>query len=260
MISLKNKTALVTGGTSGIGLGIATTFAKNHANLLIFGIEPIGQVTKILEDLSSFGEGAVTYHQLDMSDLDVMSRVDSIFQEYHVDILVNNAGMQFVSPVEQFPLDKYHKVMNLNLHAPFILIQKALPSMRKKGWGRIINIASTHGLVASANKSAYCASKHGLLGLTKVVALETALENITCNAICPGWVLTPLVEAQIHARAAANGTTFDEEKYKLLSEKQPTPEFTKPEDIGEMCLFLCSDAARQMRGGQVVIDGGWTIQ
>lgn len=259
MTSLKNKKVLITGGTSGIGLGIANVFAKQDADLFLIGISPMENITKTLDDLSSLGSGSVTYEQINMCDLKSLEDHD-ILKNNTFDILINNAGMQYVSPIVDFPMEKYHQVMNLNLHAPFVLMQNILPMMRKNGWGRIINIASAHGLVASANKSAYCATKHGILGMTKVIALETASENITCNAICPGWVLTPLVEDQIHARAEANKTTYDEEKYLLLSEKQPSPEFTTTDSIGAMCLLLCSEAGSQMRGSCITMDAGWTAQ
>ena len=177
-----------------------------------------------------------------------------------VDILVNNAGIQHVSSVEDFPLEQWQKVIDINLSSPFALIKRALPVMYKEGWGRIINIASTHGLVASTGKSAYVAAKHGLLGLTKVVALEAAPTPITCNTICPGWVLTPLVVKQIEDRAKASGQSFDVEKKSLLLEKQPSGEFATPEQIAGLVAFLCSEDAVQMRGSCITVDGGWTIQ
>jgi 3-hydroxybutyrate dehydrogenase len=177
-----------------------------------------------------------------------------------VDILVNNAGIQHVAPVEQFPVDKWDAVIAINLSAAFHAIRAALPHMRAKNWGRIVNTASTHGLVASANKAAYVAAKHGILGLTKVVALETATTPITCNAICPGWVLTPLVQKQIDDLAAREKLPPAEAKRRLLAEKQPSGEFVTTEQIGGLARFLCSDAAAQIRGAALSIDGGWTAQ
>ncbi len=177
-----------------------------------------------------------------------------------VDILVNNAGIQHVSPVEDFPADKWDAIIAINLSSCFHTIRAALPGMKSRGWGRIINIASSHGLVASVNKAAYVAAKHGLIGLTKTVALETATTGITCNAICPGWVLTPLVQKQIDALATRDRMTIEEAKTKLLAEKQPSHDFATPEQIGGIAVFLCSDAAAQMRGGALTVDGGWTAQ
>jgi 3-hydroxybutyrate dehydrogenase len=177
-----------------------------------------------------------------------------------VDILVNNAGIQHVSPVETFPEERWDQVLAVNLSACFHAIRAALPRMRAKNWGRIINIASVHGLVASANKSAYVAAKHGLVGLTKVVALETARTGVTCNAICPGWVLTPLVRKQIEDRAAREGIPADQARDLLLGEKQPSMDFATPEQIGALAVFLCSDAAAQIRGASLTVDGGWTAQ
>ena len=177
-----------------------------------------------------------------------------------VDILVNNAGIQHTAPVEEFPDEKWEQILAINLSSAFYAIKAALPHMRRRGWGRIINIASAHGLVASATKSAYVAAKHGLVGLTKVVALETARSPITCNAICPGWVLTPLVQKQIDDAAARDGIANDEAKRKLLAEKQPSLEFATPDQIGATAVFLCSPAADQIRGISLSVDGAWTAQ
>jgi 3-hydroxybutyrate dehydrogenase len=177
-----------------------------------------------------------------------------------VDILVNNAGIQHTAPVEEFPMEKWEQILAINLSSAFYSIKAGLPSMRRRRWGRIINIASAHGLVASATKSAYVAAKHGLLGLTKVVALETARSPITCNAICPGWVLTPLVQKQIDDAATRDGISGDESKARLLAEKQPSLEFATPEQIGAVAVFLCSSAANQIRGTSISVDGGWTAQ
>jgi 3-hydroxybutyrate dehydrogenase len=177
-----------------------------------------------------------------------------------LDILINNAGIQYTAPIEQFPPDRWDAIIAINLSANFHTIRAALPDMRQRNWGRIINIASTHGLVASSEKSAYVAAKHGVVGLTKVVALETAPAGITCNAICPGWVLTPLVEKQINDRASREGISVDRAKAELLAEKQPSHEFATPEQIGALAVFLCSDAAAQITGATLPVDGGWTAQ
>jgi 3-hydroxybutyrate dehydrogenase len=177
-----------------------------------------------------------------------------------VDILVNNAGIQHTAPVENFPVDRWDAVIAINLSANFHAIQAVIPQMRQRNWGRIINIASTHGLVASVEKAAYVAAKHGVVGLTKVVALETATTGITCNAICPGWVLTPLVDKQIRERAAREKISVDQAKANLLSEKQPSHEFATPEQLGAVAVFLCSEAAAQIRGAALPVDGGWTAQ
>jgi 3-hydroxybutyrate dehydrogenase len=177
-----------------------------------------------------------------------------------VDILVNNAGIQHTAPVEDFPVDRWDAVIAINLSANFHAIRTVIPQMRQRNWGRIINIASAHGLVASVEKAAYVAAKHGVVGLTKVVALETATTGITCNAICPGWVLTPLVERQINERASREGISIDQAKADLLSEKQPSHEFATPGQLGALTVFLCSEAAAQIRGVALPVDGGWTAQ
>ena len=207
-------------------------------------------------------QGSAGYSAADMSKpVEVAAMVAQTVRELGgVDILVNNAGIQHVAPVEEFPLDKWDAVIAINLSAAFHAIRFALPHMKAKGWGRVVNIASTHGLVASAQKAAYVASKHGILGLTKVVALETATTGITCNAICPGWVLTPLVQKQIDAIAARDKLDSDAARMKLLGEKQPSLEFATPEEIGAAALFLCSQAAAQIRGIALPVDGGWTAQ
>ena len=192
---------------------------------------------------------------------EIARMIDSTVQQLgRLDILVNNAGIQHTARVEEFPADRWDAIIAINLSSNFHAIRAALPVMRRQNWGRIVNIASTHGLVASVEKSAYVAAKHGVLGLTKVVALETATTGITCNAICPGWVLTPLVQKQIDERAAREKITVDQAKLELLSEKQPSQEFATPEQIGALSVFLCSDAAAQIRGAAVTVDGGWTAQ
>ena len=210
---------------------------------------------------SAFGVRA-WYNGADLSQEDGVKALikDTVAKGGKIDILVNNAGIQHTAPVESFPDDKWNLIIALMLSAPFFAIQEALPVMRKNGWGRIINIASVHGLVASPYKAAYVAAKHGLVGLTKVVALETARDPVTCNAICPGWVLTPLVQKQIDAIAAKDGLSNDAAKEKLLEEKQPSLDFVTPQDIGDLAVYLCSEGARQMRGSALSIDGGWAAR
>ncbi len=255
---LKGKTALVTGSTSGIGLGIARAFAAQGANLMINGF---GDHEGPLAQLRRSG-GKVIYHGADMSrPAEIAEMVRSCEAEFGgVDILVNNAGIQHVAPVEDFPVERWDAIIAINLSSAFHTMRAALPGMKARGWGRIVNVASTHGLVASAQKSAYVAAKHGIVGLTKAAALENATSGVTVNAICPGWVLTPLVQKQVDARAAAAGVGDDEAKRQLLAEKQPSLQFTTPEQLAELCVFLCSDAARNVMGQSWAMDGGWTAQ
>jgi len=259
---VKGKTALVTGSTSGIGLGIAVALARQGANIVLNGFGDAAEIERLRAGLEKeFGVQAA-YEGADlMKTAELEAMVASVERRFGaVDILVNNAGIQHVSPIENFPAERWDAVIALNLSAAFHAIRCALPAMKQRGWGRIINIASAHGLVASVEKVAYVAAKHGVVGLTKVVALETARTQITCNAICPGWVLTALVQKQIDARAQQQGLSAEAAKVALLSEKQPSVEFVTPEQIGEMALFLCSDAAQQVRGAAWTIDGGWTAQ
>lgn len=252
MTNLKNKTALITGSTSGIGLGIARILRNNGADIIINGFGDEAEIKKIQNELGA------RYINTDLSTEDGVR--DLANQAGTVDILVNNAGIQHTSPIENFPTEKWNLIIDLMLSAPFHLTKALLPAMQKNGWGRIINIASVHGLVASPNKSAYVSAKHGLIGLTKVTALENAEAGITCNAICPGWVLTPLVQKQIDAIAERDGISNDDARVKLLSEKEPTLDFTAPEDIGEMVAFLCSDAGRNITGSAYTMDGGWSAR
>ena len=258
--SLKDKSAIVTGSTSGIGLGIARALAGAGAHVMLNGFGDPVEISKLQQEITAGSGVEVGYNAADVTKPDqVAAMVDAASASFGgVDILVNNAGIQFVAPIDEFPLDKWDAVIATNLSSAFYGIRSALPLMRKKGWGRIINIASVHGLVASPKKSAYVAAKHGMIGVTKAVALETAGQGITCNAICPGWVLTPLVQKQIDAIAAADKTDNAVATVKLLSEKQPSKQFVKPEDIGNMVLFLCSDAAAQVTGAALSIDGGWS--
>lgn len=260
---LSGKTALVTGATSGIGLGIAQALYSAGANVVVSGL-PDPNFEKTLPFLFpvSAESGRVQFLAGDLTQAQSCQTLvhDAISLFGAVDILVNNAGMQFVSDIEAFPPERWQQVMDLNLSAPFYLTQAVLPEMRARKWGRIVNIASVHGHVASKNKAAYVAAKHGLIGLTKVTALETAGAGVTCNAICPGWVRTPLVLQQIDALAKEAGITSEEAEKKLLSEKQPSQAFVTPEQIGSMVCFLCSEAAAQMTGSSQIMDGGWMSQ
>ncbi len=259
---LKGKTALVTGSTSGIGLAIARAFAKEGANLMLNGFGDAGAIEKLRAGLEKeFGIKAL-YSGADMSKpkeiADMIAQTEKSFGA--LDVLVNNAGIQYVANIEDFPIDKWDAVIAINLSSSFHTIRAAVPGMKKRKWGRIINIASAHGLVASGQKAAYVAAKHGIVGLTKVVAIECANAGITCNAICPGWVLTSLVQQQVDARAKASGQTNEQAKVALLSEKQPMHEFTKPENIGALAVFLAGDAAESITGSAYSIDGGWVAQ
>ncbi len=261
--SLKGKVAVVTGSTSGIGLGIADMLAGSGCDVVLNGlVKELAEAEQIASELSRKWRTKVRFHPANMLDpKEIADMVSFAKQELGgADILVNNAGIQHTDPVEAFPKEKWDAIIGINLSSCFHSIQAALPVMRERGWGRIINIASTHGLVASRNKAAYVAAKHGLIGLTKVVALETAEENITCNAICPGWVRTPLVEAQISALAERESISHEEAARKLLAEKQPSLRFTEVEDLGAMAVFLAGDNAANMTGAILTADGGWTAQ
>lgn len=255
---LHGKTALVTGSTSGIGLGLAASLARAGANIVLNGF---GEHDDAIDSIRAIGVKAL-FHPADMrlpSEIeDMMNQAIKHFG--NVDILVNNAGIQHVSPIEDFPIGKWDDVIAINLSSAFHTTRLALPGMRSTNWGRIINIASVHGLVGSANKSAYVAAKHGIVGLTKVTALETAATGVTCNAICPGWVLTPLVQKQVDARAKNLNISDDEAKRQLLSEKEPSMQFTTPDELGELALFFCSPAGKNVRGVAWNMDGGWTAQ
>ncbi|ASJ71031.1 3-hydroxybutyrate dehydrogenase [Granulosicoccus antarcticus] len=254
------KTALVTGSTSGIGLGIAEALAAKGMNLVLNGLESADEIEPLRTRLEALSGGKVIYSSANLMDpaaiRELMQTAADTFGG--VDILVNNAGMQFVSPVEDFPDDKWEAIMSLNLSAAFYTCKAAVPFMKQKQWGRIINIASAHALVASPFKSAYVAAKHGLLGLTKTLALEVAEQGVTVNAICPGYVWTPLVEKQIPDTAKARGMTEEEVIKDVLLAAQPNKQFTTIEQVTALALFLCSDDAQSMTGGAVSIDGGWT--
>ena len=250
-MDLTGKTALVTGSTSGIGLGIAQRLAAAGATLILNGFGDPAAAQASLTGRSGF-------HGADLSRPEEIEELFAYAQRDFggVDILVNNAGIQHVAPVEDFPVERWDAVIALNLSAVFHTTRLALPGMRERDWGRIINISSVHGLVASTGKAAYVAAKHGVVGLTKVTALETARTGITCNALCPGFVLTPLIQQQLDSR----GSDPDQARRDLLSDKQPSQEFVTTDQLGELALFLCSQAAAQVRGAAWTMDGGWTAQ
>ncbi len=259
---LKGKVALVTGSTSGIGLGIAKQMAAQGVHLVLNGFGDVdGARAQVLQAGGDHGI-RVGYHGADMSkasDIESMMRyAEADFGR--VDMVINNAGIQHVSPIESFPVEKWDAILAINLTSAFHTTRLAIPGMKLRNWGRIINVASAHGLVASAGKSAYVAAKHGLVGLTKAVALETATTGITCNAICPGWVLTPLVEQQIQARSAKEGISVEQAQVELLGEKQPSLQFVTPEQLGDLAVFLCSPSASNVRGVAWNMDGGWVAQ
>jgi 3-hydroxybutyrate dehydrogenase len=258
----KGKTALVTGSTSGIGLGIARAFAAQGANILFNGFGDAKEIEALQASVRDQFGVMTAYHNADMSKpLEIEAMMKFAAERFGgVDILVNNAGIQHVANVEDFPVEKWDAIIAINLSSAFHTTRLALPSMKTRNWGRIINIASVHGLVGSAQKSAYVAAKHGIVGFTKVTALETAHSGVTCNAICPGWVLTPLVQKQVDARAAQEGVSNENAKKNLLMEKQPSGEFVTPEQLGELAIFLSSDAASQVRGVAWNMDGGWVAQ
>ena len=259
---LPGQCAIVTGSTSGIGLGIARSLAASGAHLMLNGFGDAAQIELLRAGLAREFGVKVSYSGADMSKPDQIRQMVRAAREElgSVDILVNNAGIQHTAPIESFPPERWDAVLAINLSSVFHAVQAALPAMKATNWGRIVNIASTHGLVASVEKSAYVAAKHGVIGLTKAIALETAKTGVTCNAICPGWVLTPLVQQQIDARAKREGLSNDQAKAALLAEKQPSGEFATPEQIGGVCVFLCSDAAAQIRGAAVPVDGAWLAQ
>ena len=259
---IKGRTALVTGSTSGIGLAIAHTLAREGTNLVLNGFGDKAEIEKIRAGIEKDFRVKALYSPADMTKpAEIADMIRTAEKDFGaLDILVNNAGIQFVANIEDFPIEKWDAVISTNLSSSFHTIRAAIPGMKKRKWGRIINIASAHGLVASAQKVAYVAAKHGVVGLTKVVAMEAANDGVTCNAICPGWVLTPLVQQQIDARAKATGTSAKEQAIELVAEKQPMHEFTKPENIGALTVFLCSDAAETITGSAYSIDGGWVAQ
>ncbi len=255
---LKGKTALVTGSTSGIGLGTALALARNGARVMLNGF---GDVDGALAQVRALDPLA----QHDAADMSKPEQIEAMVRRCErelgsLDILVNNAGIQHVANVEDFPPERWDAIIAINLSSAYHGMRHALPGMKKRNWGRIINVASVHGLVGSAQKSAYVAAKHGVIGLTKVAALENATTGVTVNAICPGWVLTPLVQKQVDARAAADGIDNEEAKRRLLGDKQPSMQFTTPEQLAELAVFMCSPAGDNIRGVAWNVDGGWVAQ
>ncbi len=258
-MSLAGKVALVTGSTSGIGEGIARALAGAGAAIMLNGFGDPAKIAELRAGLAAEYGVKIGYSNADISK---PASVDALVAKTQselgsLDILVNNAGIQFTAPVEEFPTEKWDAIIAINLSAVFFGMRAAIPGMKQKGWGRIINIASAHGLVASAQKIAYVAAKHGVVGMTKVAAIELANDGITVNAICPGWVLTPLVQKQLDDRAAKNGTTVEQETHAFVTEKQPMAQFTTPAAIGGLAVYLCSDGAGTITGAPMSIDGGW---
>ncbi len=259
---MKKKSAIITGSTSGIGLSIARHLAKAGCNIMLNGFGDRDEIDSLQKELSEKNQVKALYSDADMT---VPEQINTMVQTAAesfggVDILVNNAGIQHVAPIEEFPAEKWNAIIAINLSAAFHTIRTALPHMKKKKWGRIINIASAHALAASPFKSAYVATKHGILGLTKVVALETAQEGITCNAICPGYVKTPLVEGQISDQAKARGISEESVVQDVILEAQPTKKFVELDEIGALTLFLIGDYAASITGTAISIDGGWTAK
>jgi 3-hydroxybutyrate dehydrogenase len=258
---LSGKLALVTGSTSGIGLGIAHTLAEQGAHIVLHGFGEPTVIEALKAEFVEKYQVKVLFSDADLADsVQIKQLLALVSDAGGADIVINNAGIQHVASVEDFPLAMWQKVLAINLTAVFEITQGVLPAMRLKNWGRIINIASVHGLVASTHKAAYVAAKHGVLGLTKVVGLELAQTGVTCNAICPGWVLTPLVQQQIDAKAKVGNLDVEVAKKALLGEKQPSQEFVTPEALGALAVFLCSEAANQVRGAAWNMDGGWVAQ
>ncbi len=256
------RSAIITGATSGIGRGVAQTFARAGMNLLINGFGDTAAIEQEIAALQALGASTALHAPADMANpADVAAMVARAEEAFgSVDILVNNAGVQHVAPIEEFPIEKWDHILAINLSGPFHAIRCAMPGMKRRGYGRIINIASAHALVASPFKSAYVAAKHGLAGLTRTVALEGAPFGVRCNAICPGYVLTPLVERQIPDTMKARGLTREQVIQDVLLQAQPTKDFVSIDQVAGFCAFLASDAADQINGALLSIDGGWTAQ
>ncbi|MEK6212106.1 MAG: 3-hydroxybutyrate dehydrogenase [Pseudomonadota bacterium] len=259
---LKGKSAVITGSTSGIGLGIARAFAAQGCNVVLNGFGDAAEIERLRAGLASEHKVSVLYSSADMArPAEIVAMIDQAKRRFGaVDVLVNNAGIQHVAPVDEFPIEKWDAILAINLSSAFHAIRSALPGMKSRNWGRIINIASAHGLVASPFKSAYVAAKHGLVGLTKTVALETAGKGITCNAICPGYVLTPLVEKQIEDQSEARDISHEDVIRDVILEHQPSKEFVKVEEVAALAVFLGGDSAASITGAALPIDGGWTAQ
>jgi 3-hydroxybutyrate dehydrogenase len=256
---LAGRVTLVTGSTSGMGLAIATRLAESGATVAVHGLGTPQVIDAALAQVTAAGRAPIKYFPGDLTNVDEVEKlVDDVQSSFGpIDILVNNAGVQHVSPIGTFPIERWHALIATNLTAAFITIRRVVDGMRERGWGRIVNIASVNGLIGVANKAAYCASKHGLVGLTKVVAMETATSPVTCNAICPGWVLTPLVEKQIELRATQSGLDYESAKRALLTAKQPSQEFVTTQQVAGLVAFLCTSDADQVRGVAWNIDGGY---
>jgi len=259
---LKGKVALITGSTSGIGLATAHILAEQGIHIVLHGLLSDIDGQTLAKEFEAKYDINVLFDNSDLRDPEAIGHfIDTTVKAMgSIDILINNAGIQYTEQVDKFPLDKWNNIIAINLSASFHTIQKSLPSMKKNKWGRIINIASVHGLVASVNKAAYCAAKHGIIGLTKVVALECAEQGITANSICPGWVDTPLIKQQISEVAARDDVSFEQAQYNLVTAKQPLPEMMNPRQIGDFILFLCSDSAHTITGSALPMDGAWTAQ
>jgi len=259
---MRNHNIFITGATSGIGLGIAQVLASEGHQIAYNGIAELEETIAISEKLTDLGATSVHYFDADMRDGEAIRKMIANAENTMgpIDVLINNAGIQHLAPIENFPISKWDDVIAVNLTAHFHTIASVIEGMRSRGFGRIINISSVHGLVASANKSAYVTAKHGVVGLTKTVAIECATDGITANAICPGWVRTPLVESQIHVRSEISGRSFEEEASVLIQERQPSQAFVTPEQIGSLCLYLMSEAAASVTGMAIPIDGAWTAQ
>jgi 3-hydroxybutyrate dehydrogenase len=261
-MNLSQKTALVTGSTSGIGLAIAHALASQGCNIMLNGFGEAQMIEGLLHEFKAKYNVKMAYSSADMrKPQEIAAMIGETVQKLGaLDILVNNAGIQHVAAIENFPQEKWDDILAINLSSAFHTIKASVPLMKAQGFGRIINIASVHGLVGSVEKSAYVAAKHGIVGLTKVVALETAASGLTCNAICPGWVLTPLVQKQIDALAAQKNISNAQATSELLSAKQPNQRFVTPENIGAMVVFLAGEHGQAMTGEMIVMDGGWSAQ
>jgi 3-hydroxybutyrate dehydrogenase len=261
-MSLKGKVGLVTGSTSGIGQGIAVALAREGADIMLNGFGDARQIDDLRTSMADEYGVRVAYSGADISKPDQIAAMIAEAQSKlgSLDILVNNAGIQFTANVEDFPTERWDAIIAINLSGVFHGMKAAIPGMKQRGWGRIINIASAHGLVASAQKVAYVAAKHGVLGMTKVAAIETANHGITVNAICPGWVLTPLVQKQLEDHAKQQGTTVEQQKHRFLTEKQAMAEFSTPEQMGAVAVFLCSEGAKTITGAPISVDGGWVAE
>jgi 3-hydroxybutyrate dehydrogenase len=259
---IKNKNAVITGSTSGIGLGIARALASEGANVMLNGFGDAAEIEKLRAGIAAQHGVIVSYHGADVSKADEVSALIAAAESElgSVDILVNNAGIQHVAPIDEFPDEKWTAIQNIILNSSYHAIKATLPGMKERNWGRIINLVSAHGLVASPFKSAYVTAKHGQIGLTKTVALEVAETGITCNAICPGYVRTPLVEGQIEAQSKAHNLSHDEVIRDVILAAQPTKRFVEIQEVAALAIYLCSDAAKSITGASIPIDGGWTAR